>query len=88
MILSILLSARRVHESGILALQIDESVVMKLMMSSSKKGMRGLYIERENRCSGLYYNRFPTTSSLWHKWSNRLACLFMYRYRYVEDHLH
>jgi hypothetical protein len=35
------------HEIGILALQIDESIVMKLMMmSSSKKGMRGV-IQRE-----------------------------------------
>jgi hypothetical protein len=41
-----LLSARDVHEIGILALQIDELVVMKLMMSGSKKGMRD-YTERE-----------------------------------------
>jgi hypothetical protein len=36
---------------------IDESIVMKLMMSS-KKGMRGLYIEREQVAA-------PTTL-LWH----------------------
>jgi hypothetical protein len=61
---TILLSASHVHEIGIWARQLDESIVMKLMMSS-KKGMRGV-IQRENRCGGLYYNRFPTTSSLWH----------------------
>jgi hypothetical protein len=57
-----LLSARHVHEIGILALQVDESIVMKLMMSSKRN--TGGYTERENRCGGLYYNRFPTTSSL------------------------
>jgi hypothetical protein len=61
--LTVLLSARHVHEIGILARQLDESIVMKLTMTSSKKGMRG-YTERENRCGGLYY-RFPTTL-LWH----------------------
>jgi hypothetical protein len=40
MSLTILLSARHVHEIGILALQVDESIVMKLMMSS-KKGICG-----------------------------------------------
>jgi hypothetical protein len=44
MTLTVLLSARDVHEIGILALQIDELVVMKLM-SGSKKGMRD-YTER------------------------------------------
>jgi hypothetical protein len=45
--LTVLLSARHVHEIGILARQLDESIVMKLMMSSSsKKAMRG-YTERE-----------------------------------------
>jgi hypothetical protein len=34
--LTILLSASHVHEIGILALQIDESIVMKLMMSSKR----------------------------------------------------
>jgi hypothetical protein len=43
-----LLSARHVHEIGILALQIDESIVMKLMMSSSKKAMPGV-IHRERK---------------------------------------
>jgi hypothetical protein len=45
-ILTILLSARHVYEIGILALQVDESIVMKLMMSSKRNA--GLY--RENRC--------------------------------------
>jgi hypothetical membrane protein len=36
-ILTILLSARHMHEIGILALQVDESIVMKLMMSSGKR---------------------------------------------------
>jgi hypothetical protein len=45
--LTILLSARHVHEIGLRGLQVDESIVMKLMMSSSKKGMRGvIYRER------------------------------------------
>jgi hypothetical protein len=44
--LTILLSASHVHEIGILARQLDESIVMKLMMSSSKKGMRRV-IHRE-----------------------------------------
>jgi hypothetical protein len=48
---------------------------MKLMMMSSKKGMRGLYIERENRCGGLYY-RFPTTS-LWHSNGSGKASTWM-----------
>jgi hypothetical protein len=37
--LTILLSARHVHEIGILALQVDESIVMKLMMSSKECGV-------------------------------------------------
>jgi hypothetical protein len=37
--LTILLSASHVHEIGILALQIDESIVMKLMMSSKECGV-------------------------------------------------
>ena len=84
MTLTILLSATHAHEIGIWALQIDEWIVMKLMSSKRNAG----YTQRENRCGGLYYNRFLTTSSHWHKSPNRLACLFMYRYRYVEDHLH
>jgi hypothetical protein len=44
--LTILLSASHVHEIGILARQLDESIVMKLMMMSSKKGMRRV-IHRE-----------------------------------------
>jgi hypothetical protein len=43
--LTILLSASHVHEIATRALQVDESIVMKLMMSS-KKGMRGV-IHRE-----------------------------------------
>jgi hypothetical protein len=43
-ILTILLSARHEHEIGIWAVQIDESIVMKVM--SSKKGVRG-YTEKE-----------------------------------------
>jgi hypothetical protein len=41
--LTILLSASHMHEIGLRALQVDESIVMKLMMSSSKKGMQGGY---------------------------------------------
>jgi hypothetical protein len=37
--LTILLSASHVHEIGILALQVDEWIVMKLMMSSKECGV-------------------------------------------------
>jgi len=45
--LTVLLSASHVHEIGLRALQIDESIVMKFVMIGSKKGMRGSYIHRE-----------------------------------------
>jgi hypothetical protein len=61
--LTILLSARHVYEIGILALQVDESIVMKLMMSSKRNA--GLY--RENR----WWPTIGSTTSLWHKWPKR-----------------
>jgi hypothetical protein len=73
---TILLSANHVHEIGILALQVDESIVMKLMMGSSKKGMRGLYKER----IGVAAHPIGSIASLWHKWlrkgvTTRMVCL-------------
>jgi hypothetical protein len=59
-----LLSARRVHEIGILALQVDESIVMKLMMSSSKRDAGVIHRER----IGVAAHPIGSITSLWHKW--------------------
>jgi hypothetical protein len=60
MTLTILLSARHAHEIGIWALQIDESIVMKLMMSRKRKA--GLYRERIGGAA----HSIGFTTSLWH----------------------
>jgi hypothetical protein len=73
MTLTILLSARHVHEIGILALQVDESIVMKLMMSSSKRNAR-LYRERIGVAAPHY--RFSTTS-LWYSNGSGKASTWM-----------